>query len=142
MWKLLRMFCSALDGNATQQNPREPYISQISAVELASLRLRAPDQLMIFDLRESGEIEEHSYTIPGALLTINVNFEALVPWIPPDTFVVLYATAEIPVRYAGIPLLSRELRFCSLEGGLRSWREAGLPLEQLILSDRRPVDSR
>ena len=81
-------------------------------------------------------------TIPGALLTANVNFEELVPWIPPDTFVVLYATAEMPVRYAGIPLLSRELRFCSLEGGLRSWREAGLPLEQLILSDRKPVDNR
>lgn len=140
MWKLLRMFCSALDGNATQQNPGR--ISQICVAELASLRLRASDQLMIFDLRESGEIEQQSYTIPGALLTINVNFETLVPWIPPDTFVVLYATAEMPVRYAGIHLLSRELHFCSLEGGLRSWREAGLPLEQLILSDRRPVDNR
>jgi hypothetical protein len=81
-------------------------------------------------------------TIPGALLTANVNFEELVPWIPPDTFVVLYATAEMPARYAGIHLLSRELRFCSLEGGLRSRRKASLPLERFILRDRRPVDNR
>lgn len=142
MWKLLRTFCRARDGNTTQQNPREPRISQISAVELASLCRRAPDQLMIFDLRESAEIEGHPYTIPGALLTSNVNFEALVPWIPPDTVIVLYATAGMPVRYACTHLLSRELRFCALEGGLRSWRETGLPLEQLVLVDRRPLDNR
>ena len=142
MWNLLRMFCRSRDGDTPQENPREPRISQICVAELASLRLRSPDQLMIFDLRESGEIEEHPYTIPGALLTFNVNFEALVPWIPPETFVVLCATAGTPARYAGIHLLSRELKFCWLEGGLQSWREAGLPQEQLALGDRRSVENR
>jgi rhodanese-related sulfurtransferase len=142
MWKFLRMFFSARHENTTPLTPREFCVAPISPVELASLRLRLPDRLLIFDLRESGEIEEHPFTIPGALLTTHGNFEALVPWIPPDTCVVLYATGGMPARYAGIHLLSRELKFCALEGGLRSWREAGLPLEQLASGDRRPVDNR
>jgi rhodanese-related sulfurtransferase len=97
---------------------------------------------MIFDLRESTEIEGHPYAIPGALLTINVDFDVLIPWIPPGTVVILYATTGMPTRYACIHLLSRELRFYVLEGGLRSWWEAGLPLEQLVLGDWRALDNR
>ena len=130
MWKLLRMFRKAKDGEATQQDPAESCISQISAVELTSLRLRASDQHMIFDLWESGEMEEHPYTISGALLTTNVNLHALVPWIPPETVVVLYATSDLPAHFSSLHCPSRKLRFYALEGGLRSCREAGLPQER------------
>jgi len=130
MWKLLRMFCRSRDGDTTQENPREPRISQICVAELASFRLRSPDQLMIFDLRESGEMEEHPYTILGALLTTNVNLHALVAWIPPETVVVLYVTSDLPPDFSSLHCPSRKLRFYALEGGLRSWREAGLPLER------------
>lgn len=142
MWKLLRMFCKAKDGDATQQDPGESCIPQIGVVELASLRLRAPDQLMIFDLRESGEMEEHPYAIPGALLTTNVNLHALAPWIPPETVVVLYATSDLPAQFSSLHCPSRNLRFLALEGGLRSWREAGLQLEHLVLGDGRSVENR
>ena len=142
MWKLLQTFCRARDGSATQKNPMEFRVSQINAVELTSLCRRVSDKLMIFDLRESAEIEEHPYTVPGALLTNNVDFDVLIPWIPPDTVVVLYAAAGMPTGYACVHLLSRELRFYALEGGLRSWREAGLPLERAVLGNRRPVDNR
>jgi len=142
MWKFLRTYYKARDVQETQRNRSELGIAQISAVELASLFVQAPDNVIIFDLREPNEVEEHSYGISGALLTTNVNLQALVPWIPPETAVVLYATADIPARYAFIHLLSTKLRFYALEGGLRSWREAGLPVEHLVLGDGRWVDNR
>jgi rhodanese-related sulfurtransferase len=142
MWKLLRTFCKSRDGSVTQRNRSELGIAQISAVELASLFVQAPDNVMIFDLREPNEVEEHPYGIPGALLTTNVNLQALISWIPPKTAVVLYATADIPPRYALLHLLSTKLRFYALEGGLRSWRKTGLPMEPFVLSDRRSVDNR
>ncbi len=112
----------------------------MSAAELASFLARAPDSLMVFDLRDYNEIESYPCAIRGALLTFNVNLDALVPWIPPETIVVLYGAADIPPRQALFHLLSKGRRFVVLEGGLRSWQEAGLPLEQLLLADRRSVD--
>lgn len=142
MWKFLQMFSRARDGDATQRNRSEPGMSQISVVELASLLVLAAEGLMIFDVREVNEVEEHPYAIPGALLTTNVNLDALVPWIPLNTIVVLYATANIPARYAFLHLLSGQVRFYALEGGLRSWTEAGLPLEDVVLNHQRSVDNR
>jgi hypothetical protein len=117
MWKVLQISCRARDGNANQRNRDEPGLSPISAVDLASLLVRAPDSLMIFDHRESAGIEAYPCTIRGALLTFNVNFDAPVPWIPPETIVVLHGTADIPARYAFFHLLSRKLRFCALFRG-------------------------
>jgi len=142
MWKFLQAFCRARNRSRTQQKRSDPGISRIGAVELASLFVRAGDNLMIFDLRESAEIEAYPCAIQGALLTFNVNLHALIPWIPPETVVILYATSDIPAHYAFVHLLSRKLRIYALDGGLRSWREAGLPLEHVVFGDRRLSDNR
>jgi rhodanese-related sulfurtransferase len=142
MWKLLRMFHRTRDGNASQRNHGGRGISRISAAELASLFVHAPENLMIFDLREPNEIEDHPYGIPGALPTTDANLRTLVPWIPPGTVVVLYATANTPVHDAFLHLRSRKVKFYAVEGGIRSWQEAGLRTEHLVLGDRRSVDNK
>jgi hypothetical protein len=142
MWRLLRMFRRTRDGNANQRNRGQTGISPISAANLASIFGRAPDSLIIFDLCESAEINAYPSTIPGALFTTNVSLGALVPWIPPKTIVVVYATADIPDRYALVHFLSKEMKLYALEGGLLSWQKADSPMEQLTLSDRKSVDNR
>jgi rhodanese-related sulfurtransferase len=140
MWKFLQRFRRDRAENANQENDCESRtISLISAAELASCLMRAPDSLIVFDLRDYSEIESYPCAIRGALLTFNVNLNALVPWIPAETIVVLYGAADIPPHQT-LHLLSKGLRFVALEGGLRSWQVAGLPLEHLLLADRRPVD--
>jgi rhodanese-related sulfurtransferase len=141
MWKFLQRFRRDRAENANHGNDCESRtIRLISVAELASFFTRAPDSLIVFDLRDYNEIEAYPSAIRGALLTCNVNLDALVPWIPPETIVVLYGAADIPPRQALFHLVSKGLRFVALEGGLRSWQEAGLPMEQLLLADRRPVD--
>ena len=73
MWKFLQTLRKARHRNGTQQERGEPGMSEISAVELASLFDRARDNLMVFDVRESAEIEADPCAIEGALLTFNVN---------------------------------------------------------------------
>ena len=142
MWKILEMFCRARDRAATQHKHSTPLIPQISVGELANLCHRSPNRLVIFDLRETVEIEAHPYTVPGALLTIDVDLYALIPWIPLNSIVVLYASVEIPAYYGHIHLPPTKLKFYALEGGLRFWRDAGQPLERAVLDDRRSVDNR
>ena len=140
MWKLVQMFPRMRDRNANQGNHCQSGIPLISALELASFAIRDPDALIDFDLRDYSEVEAYPYAIRGALLTFNVNLDALVPLIPPETIVILYGAVDIPARYAFLHLLSKKLSFRATEGGLQSWRAAGLPIEHLKLDDRRPVD--
>lgn len=142
MWKLLQALRGSRDRKATQGSRPDSRVSQIGAVELASLLVDAPDNVIIFDLRESAEIEAYPYAIRGALLTFNVNVDALVPWIPAGAVVILYATGNIPFRHACLHLLSETSSFYALEGGLRSWWKAGLALEDIVLGDRRSLENR
>src|ERR1700739_3388843 len=128
MWKFLRMFSRVRNRGTTQINHSEAPIPQISVNELAALCYLAFNQLIIFDLRTLPEIEAHPYMIPGALLTNNVDLYGLIPWIPRDTIVILYASLEIPAYYARAHLPPAKLRFYALEGGLRVWRDSGQPL--------------
>jgi hypothetical protein len=52
----------------------------ISAASLASLSDRAGENLILVDLRETHEIENRSFSIPGALITVNVSLPALIRW--------------------------------------------------------------
>jgi rhodanese-related sulfurtransferase len=144
MWGFLQTLWMARIGRTDQRKKRMPGISTISAAELASLFVRAPSRLMILDLRESAEIDGNPCAIPGALLTYKVNLQMLVPWIPPETTVILCSASDIPDRYSSLPVFhSKNPRFFALEGGLQSWHEAGLPTEQLNLRDeayRRTAD--
>jgi hypothetical protein len=140
MWRFLGMFWKCRGRDATQKKQRGPGIPQISVGELVTLCHRASNRLMIFDLREPAEIEGHPYTIPGALLTINVDLYELMRWIPQDTIVVLYSTVDTPAYYARIHLSSTKLRFYALEGGVRLWHDAGQRLERAVLNDWRSVN--
>ena len=120
----------------------ESSVSPISAVSLASLSDRAGANLILFDLRELYEIERNCYSIPGALLTINIKLGALVRWVPRDSTVVLFAEETIPPHDSRLRLPSKKLKMFALEGGLQSWWRAGLPLEPVALTDRRWVDNR
>jgi rhodanese-related sulfurtransferase len=119
-----------------------PLVLPISASSLASLSDRTGEGLILLDVRDGHEIEDHSYSIPGALLTANVNLFALVRWIPRDSTVVLFATETIPAHDGRLRLPAKKLKVYALEGGLKSWRKAGLPLEPITLSDHRRVDNR
>jgi len=117
-------------------------ISPISVASLASLSDRAGEGLILFDLRDLREIERNGFSIPGALHTFNINFCAMVRWIPRDSTVVLFAEDTIAPHDARLRVPSRKLKMFALEGGLQSWWKAGLPLEPVALNDRRWVDNR
>ncbi len=117
-------------------------IAPINAISLASLSDSASESLILFDLRDLPEIERNSYSIPGALLTTNINLRAMIRWIPRDSTVVLFAEETIPPQDSRLRLPAKKLKMFALERGLKSWREAGLPLEPVALGDRRWVDNR
>lgn len=117
-------------------------VDSISAPSLASLSDEAGGNLIVFDLRDLHEIEKHSYSIPGALLTINVDFLALVRWMPRKTTLALYAADTIPADDSRLRLPGKQLEVYALSGGLQSWCKAGLPVEPIVLTDRRSVDNR
>lgn len=119
-----------------------PLILPISAGALASLSDRAGESVILFDLRDWHELEKHSFSIPGALLTANVSLAAMARWIPRNSTVVLFAGETILEDDAWRRLRARRLKVYALNGGLQSWRRAGLPLEPVTLSDRRWVDNR
>jgi rhodanese-related sulfurtransferase len=114
----------------------------IDPKSLASLSDRSGANLLLFDLREMEEIEKFSFSIPGALLTTNVNFATLFRWIPPASTVAVFASETIQPHDTRLRLQPKKLSLYSLDGGLRSWCKAGLPVEPVALSDRRWVDNR
>jgi hypothetical protein len=138
----LRSWYSSSVARAIQWMRGESPISPISVASLASLSDRAGESLILFDLRELCEIERNCYSIPGALLTININLGVMIRWVPRDSAVVLFAEDTIPPHDSRLRLPSKKLKMFALEGGLQSWRQTGLPLEPVALSDRRWVDNR
>jgi hypothetical protein len=120
----------------------ESPISPISVATLASLSDRAGERLILFDLRDLREIERNGFSIPGALLTFNIDLRAMVRWIPRDSTVVLFAEETIPPHDTRLRIPSRKLDMFALEGGLQLWWKTGLPLEPVALSDRKWVDNR
>jgi rhodanese-related sulfurtransferase len=104
---------------------------EISALDLSAL-LEPPDsRLIVLDLRRRHEVEEYPYIIPGALLSTQVDLSALVSWLPPRTWVVLYAMDSIPKSCSRLRLLRDDLSFYVLDGGLRSWWRANLAMDSV-----------
>lgn len=130
---------SNIFARATRMFSREVLAHPIDAAALASLSDRAGANLILFDLRELHEVEKFSYSIPGALLTANVSFPALVWWVPPASTVAIFSSESIPSAGARLRLPIRKMTLYALDGGLRSWCKAGLPIEPVTLSDRRSV---
>jgi rhodanese-related sulfurtransferase len=111
----------------------------IDAPSLASLSDRAGANLIVFDLRDLQEIEKFSYSIPGALLTTNLNFRMLVRWVPAASTLAVFASETLSPHDARLRLPARKITLYALDGGLRSWCKAGLPVEPVTLSDWRSV---
>ena len=104
---------------------------EISAEHLSVLMEPLCSKLIILDLRRRDEVEEYPYIIPGALLTTEVDLPTLIGWVPPQTWVVLYATDTIPKSHSRLHLLREDLSFYVLSGGLRDWWSADLAMDSV-----------
>jgi hypothetical protein len=121
MWKMFQAIRSARG------------ILEISAAELSVLLEPLSSRLIILDLRRQDEVERYPYIIPGALLTAKMDVRALIGWLPSRTWVVLYATDDIPRSFSNLHLLRNNLNFYALSGGLRAWWRDDLDLEPVDL---------
>lgn len=108
-------------------------VAGIRAADLSALLKPLGSKLMIFDLRRRDELERYPYIIPGALLTAGMDLAALIGWLPPETWLVLYATDRIPRSCSRLHLLRNDLSFFVLSGGLRAWWDADLAMESVSL---------
>lgn len=116
-----------------QRNGALKEMVEISAEHLSALLKPLSSTLMIFDLRQRDEVENYPYIIPGGLLTTKIDVPALIGWVPPRTWVVLYATDRIPSSSSRLHLLRGDLSFYVLSGGLRAWWAADLAMESVDL---------
>jgi rhodanese-related sulfurtransferase len=126
MWKMMHALLgstnepsSALGSNATL----------INNDQLVAIYGQIGEKLIAFDLRRAGEVERFPYVIPGSLLTTRVNLVDLANWIPPEAVVVLCGAGRISEHYDLIRLLPQDAHFYLLEGGIKSWVQAQLPME-------------
>lgn len=104
-------------------------VDSINVTEFLQLLESVPDKILIFDVRDRSEIKAYPRIIPQALLATDLSLPALMPWLPPEMWVVLYAENSISRNYETLPTLRPDARFRALEGGLRAWWEARLETE-------------
>ena len=116
-----------------QRNRTARGIVEISSAELSFLLEPLCSKLIIFDLRRQDEVERYPYSIPGSLLTAKMDVPGLIGWLPPRTWVVLYATDNIPKSFSNLHLLRNDLNFYALSGGLRAWWRDDLEMESVDL---------
>jgi hypothetical protein len=108
-------------------------MAEINAEHLSVLMEALSGKLIILDLRRRDEVEGYPYIIRGALLTEGMDVPALIDWLPPHTWLVLYATDRIPRRCSHVHLLRNDLSVWVLSGGLRAWWRAHFALETVDL---------
>jgi hypothetical protein len=106
---------------------------EISAADLSSLLGPLFSKLIILDLRRQDEVDNYPYIIPGALLTTKVDVPVLITWLPLRSWVVLYATDDVPRSSSRLHLLRNDLSFYVLSAGLRGWWSAGFAMETVSL---------
>jgi hypothetical protein len=106
-------------------------LSRLSAADLYSKLGDLLERPIIVDIRECREIETFPFMIPGALLTTNVSLSSMIPWIPPRSTVVVYAFDDIPHNCTLLPVIALAPKGYVLNGGLRAWHKASLPLESV-----------
>ena len=121
MWELL------------QRNQGLRGMVEISPADLSALLGPLFSKLIILDLRRQDEVDHYPYIIPGALLTTKVDVPVLITWLPLRSWVVLYATDDVPRSYSRLHLLRNDLSFYVLSAGLRGWWSAGFAMETVSL---------
>lgn len=121
MWKILK-------------NPLSKRMDSINVTEFLQLLESVPDKIIIFDVRDRSEINAYPRMIPQALLATDLSLSALMPWLPPEMWVVLYGENSVSENsisrdYETLRTLRPDARFRALKGGLRAWWEAQLETE-------------
>ena len=114
--------------------------ARITPLELKR-RLDAGDPLVIVDLRTALDIETVPYRIPGAR---RIAPELLLhppaePLFPRDSEIVFYCAEPREATSAWIALRLGFKNTHPLSGGLEGWREAGFPVEPIMLEMRRSL---
>lgn len=104
-------------------------MAEIRAADLSVLLKPLCSKLIILDLRRRDELEGYPYVIPGALPTAGIHLPGLIGWLPPGSWVVLYAMDRIPRSSSRLDLLRDDSSFFVLSGGLRAWWAADLAME-------------
>jgi len=109
-------------------------VDKIRVAELA----RRLDGVAVFDVRSHGYYEKGATRIQGSgRLEPNALHQPGASLPPKDKEVVLYCTCvreSTSVRVARV-LADRGYKVSVIEGGLRAWRKAGLPVEQVPAED-------
>jgi membrane protein DedA with SNARE-associated domain/rhodanese-related sulfurtransferase len=113
---------------------RSPRVEKMPVSELAE----KIGGIAVFDVRSHGYYERDATRIQGSeRLEPNAVHQSGIELPPKDKEVVLYCTCvreATSVRVARV-LADKGYKVSVIEGGLRAWRKAGLPLEQVPAED-------
>lgn len=126
MWNLIQAFLGHSEG---QRPASSPNATVIGNEQLLGIYGQSQERLILFDLRHPAELEKFPFVIPGALLTTRVTVLELADWIPPQAIVVLYGADHISAYSDLIERLPHDAHFYLLEGGVKAWQHARLPME-------------
>lgn len=125
MWNIVHKFLGNQYGSPNSN------ATSISIDQLVSLYQSDRERLIVLDLRHVDDVERFPYVIPEALLTTQASLPELVDWIPPQAIVILYGADRISAHADLIASLPQDAHFYLLEGGIKSWRQAKLPVERV-----------
>lgn len=125
-WRFWHSRYSAGGARALQQVPK---VAPSDAAEEADVR--------VFDVRSHGYYERDAQRIKGALRLEPNSLATVLPSIPAETKVYLYCTCYREATSARVAHHLRQRGFDTyvIEGGLKSWQEAGLPVEPVPADD-------
>lgn len=137
MWDLLRV----IRGNKEKRQNLSSNATLIDSQHLLILYGQSAEELILFDLRQTDELERFPFIIPGALLTNRARILDVMDWIPPQAIVVLYGAEKISAYSDLIRRLPQDAHFYLLENGVKSWRHAKFPMEPIeeFLHSEAPV---
>jgi len=106
-------------------------IPKVGAAEAA--RARSADGAVIYDVRSHGYYDDKATRIQGSvrLEPHGLHQPAQQPDLPQDKPIYLYCTCVREATSARVAkeLIARGLKVAVIQGGLRAWKKAGLPLE-------------
>ena len=126
MWSFLNIFSASRNHHQAELSANATVIGN---EQLLALIGQGEENLIVFDLRGSADVQRFPSIIPGALLTTRVSLLEMADWIPPRAIVVLYGAGQINNHAEQIERLPRDAHFYLLEGGVKSWCQARFPME-------------
>jgi rhodanese-related sulfurtransferase len=126
-WKGLEMNLEVAARRPTSANPRTATIEAIEPMDLAGLRQRLGDRLIVVDVRNSPKQMLRS-TLPDARVLSVEELEVRWRQLPQNATIVVYCWDEwstLSARAAHL-LTLRGIKAFELAGGIKRWRALGL----------------